>query len=282
MTDGGKEQRVFSVETLSGYLSRLNMTRVVLWLIAITIVSFAIGCGILALTEGFPRSADHGVTLLRPSTNLTPSTTTIPLDGAKAGDVTILLGAGDLTLTGNAPDSALMEVTYFPQDPAWQPDLVLETNNSRISATLTDRGEHRKKESLINHHADTWEVSLNGKIPIRLAVNLGAGENTLMLGTLNLETLSVDTGAGDTVIDLGGYQGGRFDAAIANGVGDLTLSIPRGSNTRIRVDQGIGDITGPGFIESDHTYVMPGFSASREVNEITLDQGLGSITLIAV
>lgn len=282
MTAGGKERRVISVTTLSEYLSRLNMTRVVLWLIAITIVSFAIGCGILALTEGFPRSADNGVTLLRPSTHLTPNTTTIPLEGTTAGDVTILLGAGDLTLSGNAPDSALMEVTFFPQDPAWQPDLVEEMNNSRRSVTLTDRGEHRGKESLIPHHSDTWEVRLNEKVPIRLAVNLGAGENTLMLGTLNLETLSVDTGAGDAVIDLRGYQGGRFDAAIANGVGDLTLRIPRESNTRIRVDQGIGDITVLGFVETGDVYVTPGFNSSSAVYEITLDQGLGSITLETV
>jgi len=259
----------------------ISATRIILWLVAITIVSFVIGFGILALAGGFPPSADHPLTPFRNNALLTPNTTIIPLDGATSGDVRLTLGAGDLTLQGGAPDAALMEATVFTEAGIWQPNLALGANASQKSVVITEKG-HAGKAWFAVDSPNRWEIRLSDTIPIRLDENVGAGDNTLSLGTLNLETLAVHTGAGDTTVDLSGYHGGRFDGTIKTGVGDLTLRIPRTSNTRIQVHQGIGDITENGFIRHDDTFVTPGFNTSIAVNQITLNQGVGSITLETV
>jgi len=259
----------------------ISATRIILWLVAITIVSFVIGLGILALYGGFPPSTDHPLTPFRNNALLTPNTTVIPLDGATSGDVRLTLGAGDLTIQGGAPDAALMEATVFTEAGIWQPNLALGANASQKSVTITEKG-HKGKALFAVDSPNRWEIRLRDTIPIRLEENVGAGDNTLRLGTLNLETLAVHTGAGDTTVDLSGYHGGRFDGTIKIGVGDLTLRIPRTSNTRIQVHQGIGDITENGFIRHDDTYITAGFNSSIAVNQITLNQGVGSITLETV
>jgi hypothetical protein len=259
-----------------------SATRIIFKLGAITIISFAIGFCILALSGGFPSASGHGLSPFRQDASLTPNTTTIPLDGATAGDVKLTLGAGELALQGGAPDNALMEATVFSPAPEWQPELVQAANESRKSVTLTEKG-HKGKEWFAVDSPNSWEIGLNERVPIRLDVNVGAGDSRISLGSLNLESLAVHTGAGDTTVDLGGYHGGRFDAFIKNGIGDMTLRIPRGSNTRIQVHNGIGDVAdGPGFVQKDGFFLTDGFNSSLAVNEITLNQGVGSISLETV
>ncbi len=256
----------------------ISAHRIVLWLIAITVASFIIGFGILAISG--VSSPVPGTTLspFRHAVLLSPNTTTIPLGGATAADVRLTLGAGELAVTGEAPEGALLQATVFSREAVWQPEIVQGMANGTKTIALTDKG-HKGKEWFAVDSPNTWTISLQDQVPTRLDVSVGGGNNRLYLGTLNLETLTVHTGAGDTEIDLAGYHGGRFDATVKNGVGDLTLRVPKESNTRVRVHSGIGDVSPQGFVVEDGTYVTAGFDRSRAVNEIALDQGVGSITL---
>lgn len=282
MSDGKEKTESPACIACTLHIRGISATRIILWLVAITIVSFVIGFGILALSGGFPPTSGHDVSPFRHTAALSPNTTTVPLDGATAGDVKLTLGSGELTLLDGAADTALMEATVFSAAAEWQPELTETVNNSRKSVTLTEKG-HKGKEWVAVDSPNSWEIRLTDRIPIRLEVNVGAGDTSVSLGSLNLETLAVHTGAGDTTVDLGGYHGGRFDAVIKNGVGDLTLRIPRESNTRIKVHNGIGDISEDrGFTENDGSFVTAGFNSSLAVNEITLNQGVGSISLETV
>lgn len=259
-------------------IAGFSITRIVLWLIAVTIVSFAIGFGILALSGDFPPPADQSFSPLRPTAFIAPNITTVPLDSATAANVTLTLGAGELVVGGDAPPDALMQAAVFSKAAVWQPELIQSISGSRKNVTLADKG-HKGKEWFAIHSPNRWEIRLNETVPIRLDATVGAGDARLSLGKVRLEALTVTTGAGDTTIDLDGYRGGRFDADIGNGVGDLTLRIPRDSNTRIQVSNGIGDVSGNGFIHEGGAFVTPAFNPSLPVNEITLNQGIGSVTL---
>jgi hypothetical protein len=263
------------------HIRGLSATRIILWLLAITIASFVIGFALLAVSGDLPLSSDTTHAPFRHTGLAPPNTTSIPSEGATGGDVKITLGAGDLTLQGDSPDNALMEATVFSTAAEWQPELVQTVNGSRKTVTLTEKG-HRGKEWFAVDSPNSWEIRMNDRIPVRLDVNVGAGDSDLTLGSLNLETLAVHTGAGDTTVDLSGYHGGRFDAVVKNGVGDLTLRIPKESNTRILVHHGVGDVTGNGFTGNDGTFTTTRFNSSLAVNEITLNQGVGSIILEAV
>lgn len=258
-----------------------SVTRIVLWLGAITIVSFLIGFGILALSGGFPPSGDHRFSPFKDTAFRTSSTTSVPLEGATLGDVSLTLGAGKLRVQGGAPDNALMDAKVFTKAPEWEPDLVQNINGSVKSVVMTEKG-HTGKEWFAVDSPNSWSVSLTGQVPIRLDVNVGAGDCTLDLGALTVESLAVHTGAGDTTIILGRNPGVQSDAEINVGIGDLTLRVPRDSNTRIQVELGIGDISNNGLVQDGDIYVTEGFNPAVAVNEITLNQGVGSINLETV
>jgi hypothetical protein len=266
-------------------LSGLTMTKVILWLIAITVVSFTIGFGILAFTGHFPPGSEQKATPFK-NTVLGPSNTTVfPLDGASSGEVRILLGAGDLTLDGGAKDGRLMEATVSSGLPEMQPDYSAGMNGSVRTVAMTETG-HRKKDWVMFHApeswANTWDVRLSDEVPVALVINVGTGESVITLGTTNLTSLTVNNGAGETTIDLTGYHGRQYNAQVHSGVGDLSMRIDRNSNTRIVMHNGVGDIDTRGIVQTDDHYTTAGFNPALPVNEITLTQGVGSIQLEAV
>jgi len=266
-------------------LSGLTMTKVILWLIAITIVSFVIGFGILALSGGFSPGPNPVATPFNKTALLSPNTTSFPLDGASSGAVRIILGAGDLSVHGGARPDNLMEATVYSATPGMQPDYTVSVNGSFKTLSMTETGPKKKDWVFANSPEswdNTWDVKLGDLIPVALIVNAGAGDCDILLGDTNLTVLTVNTGAGDTTIDLAGYHGGRFDAVIHNGVGDLTLRLPRESNTRILLHQGVGEIDTSGIVQKDDYYITAGFNPALPANEITMTQGVGSVQLEAV
>jgi len=266
-------------------LSGLTMTRVILWLIAITIVSFAIGFGILALSGGFTPGPEPVATPFNRTAILSPNTTAVPLDNASSGAIRIILGAGDLSVSSGARPENLVEATVYAATPAMLPEYSVSVNGSEKALSMIETG-HKKKDWVFAHAPDswdnTWDVKLSDAVPFAVTVNAGAGDCDIHLGDANLTSLTVNTGAGDTTIDLSGYHGSRFGGVIHNGVGDLTFRIPEESNTRIRLHQGVGDIESSGLAQTDDYYTTAGFTTALPVNEITITQGVGSIELEAV
>jgi hypothetical protein len=252
--------------------------RVILWLVAIAIVSFAIGFGITAVFGGFSSIANHQNSPFTHTAWITSNTTGFPLDGATSGNISIIMGAGEITVDGGTRDHALMETTVFSKAPEWQPAFSSSLDNMTKTVRMTDKG-HTGKAWFAVHSPNSWEIRITDNVPVALDVNIGAGDCRLNLGAINLNNLNVHSGAGDTEIDLGRYRGGRFDATITSGIGDLTLKVPGSSNTRITAHQGVGDITGSGLTLNNGAYVTAGYNPTLPVNEIAVRQGVGSVRL---
>jgi len=265
---------------IKGFLSGSGTTptRIILWLVAIAVVSFAIGFGILAVSGGFSPGTAHPNSPFTHTAWIASNTTDFPLDGATSGNISVTMGAGEITLNGGARDNILMEATVFSKSPEWQPDFSSALDNTTKTVRMTDKG-HTGKAWFAVDSPNSWEIRLTDNVPVSLDVNIGAGDCQLNLGSVNLHNLNVHSGAGDTGIDLGRYRGGRFDATITKGIGDLTLKVPGSGNTRITVHQGVGDITGSGFTQNNGAYVTPGFNPALPVNEIAVKQGVGSVLL---
>jgi hypothetical protein len=262
-------------------LSGLTITKVILWLVAITIVSFVIGFGILALSGELPSSPGNKVSPFRQNALVTPNSTPIPLEGATSGSIRIMMGAGEFTLGGGAGSDQLMQATVYSNAAEWQPDILSFGNGTGKTVTMIEKG-NTSRGWFAGHSPTKWEVRVNEIVPLDLNVEVGAGESRLNLGSLNLTSLVISNGAGETTIDLAGYHGGQFTGAIHNGVGDLTLRVTQGSNTRVLLHHGVGDVTIRGFEKKDETYTTAGFSPALPVTEFTISQGVGSIQLEAV
>jgi hypothetical protein len=261
--------------------SGINPVRLVLWLAAITIVSFVIGFGILAAGGGFPPAAGEDLSLFQSNAFHEPRIDSALLGGAESGSAKITLGAGRLSLGGGAPHAMFMESATFSKASEWQPDFSMSRNGSEIQVNMIEKG-HRVKEWVAVDSPNRWDIRMNEQVPISLDVGIGAGDSRLNLGALNLSALSVDTGAGDTWIDLSGYHGRRFDAVIHSGIGDLTVRVPKNSTTRIEVGSGLGEIAGSGLIRENGSFITPGYNPAHESNTIRIKQGIGSITLEGV
>lgn len=259
----------------------VGMTRIILWILAITIVSFILGLGILALSGGLSLDTGQRMSPFTTAGITVKNTTGVLLDGAGSGDVQISLGAGELTVIGGAPAGTLLEATVRSGDPGLQPDYHLSGNETKKVLVMKDTGQKTRRWMEV-HSPNTWNIQLAGDVPLDLAVRLGAGDMRLDISSLNLTTLVVSTGAGETEIDLGGYKGGRFSARLDNGVGDITLRVPRQSNTRISAHQGVGDIENRGLVQQDDFYTTVMYNPAYPVNEILIEQGVGDIRLIAV
>lgn len=252
--------------------------RVILWLIAIALVSFTTGFGILVVSGSISSAPDSANSPFVRTAWITPNTTDFLVDGATSGNISVTMGAGEITINGGVPEPVMMEATTFLKAAEWQPDFSSSLDNSAKNIRMTDKG-HTGTTWFPADSPNIWEIRITDYVPVALDVNIGAGDCCLNLGTMNLTRLNVHSGAGDTEINLVGYRGGKFDAAIVNGIGDLTLRIPRSGNTRITVHQGVGDITGSGFTLNNGAYVTAGYNPALPVNEITVKQGVGTFSL---
>lgn len=276
-----KEQKTddeFSRLVCSLNLSGLTGTKIILWLLAITIISFAIGFGILAITGALSPSAGHSGSPFIMGNMAAANTTTLALEGATAGTVQITMEAGELLVRGGAPPGAIMEAGVSGAAPRWQPEYRQSADGGVMTMSMTDPGRTGSKWFSLDP-PNQWEVALAEDVPLDLAVKLGAGDCTLELGALNLSGLSLDVGAGEATVDLGGYRGGVFSGRIDQGAGDLTVCIPRESNTRIVIDQGIGDIGYDGLVMNGTEYTTRGFDSERPAITLQIDQGVGDIRL---
>lgn len=159
-------------------LSGLTMTKVILWLIAITIVSFAIGFAILALSGGFSPGPEPTASPFNKTAFRSANITAIPRDDAPSGEIRIVLGTGDLTVRGGAPQDSLVEALVYGS-PAMQPEYTVSMNGTAKRVAMTETG-HRKKDWVFAHAPEswdnTWDVKLNDAVPFAVAVNAGAGD----------------------------------------------------------------------------------------------------------
>jgi hypothetical protein len=279
-----KEQKTddeFSRLVCSLNLSGLTGTKIILWLLAITIVSFAIGFGILAITGALAPSAGHSGSPFIMGSMAAKNTTTFALEGAAAGTVQITMGAGELLVHGGAPPGSIMESGISGTAPEWQPEYSQSAAGGVMTIIMTDPGRTESGWFSLDP-PKRWEVALAEDLPLELAVKLGAGDCTLELGGLNLSGLSLDAGTGEAIVDLGRYHGGAFSGRIDQGIGDLTVRIPRESNTRVVIDQGVGDIRYYGLVMQGKEYTTRGFDPANPAITILIDQGVGDIRLEAV
>jgi hypothetical protein len=242
------------------------------------------GTSIVAILLVVIAVAVSGCSSTSPAVVTTPETTHgfIEPDGVGSADVIIIMGAGELTVQGGADTKNLMESTVITTNPEWRPVIVYNTGNAKGNLRITQK-ENSDFKMFTGNQQNRWEILLNNAIPLSLEVKTGVGDANLNLGMLNLTSLQVKIGTGNQVIDFTGYSPTGPDSEILCGVGNITVRVPRGMNSRITIDKGLGNIRADGFLIKDGAYWVSGSpSAATTVTNIHVKQGVGSVTLVAV
>jgi hypothetical protein len=144
----------------------------------------------------------------------------IPIPDASDVDLTLSLGAGELTLNPGA-ESGLVEGTISYNVPDFKPDTTEEDGRIALEqGDLNIQGIPQFDEEVENN----WDLSL-GTTPMTLRINAGAYVGKYDLGGLSLENVYVSDGAADVNLDFSApnlIEMGVLD--YSTGASNLTLS----------------------------------------------------------
>lgn len=123
-----------------------------------------------------------------------------------------------------------------------------------------------------------WDLAVARGVPLAVTVNGGVGRYTLDLAEVTLTSLDLDIGVGNAEAML--PANGRFAVKVNGGVGSVTLHLPPGLAARVEADSGIGAVHVTGIDKvGDGAWKSPDFDAATDRADITLDVGVGAVTV---
>ncbi len=193
--------------------------------------------------------------------------------GVEKAEVEIIFASGELLLVGNA--SELMEGNFR-----------YNTKEPRISYdALGDDGylymEQKNEESVKTK--SLWDVKLGQTVPLDLQIATGGSKANLDLRQLRLQNVTVESGVGDTVINLSGEYEKGFHVSINAGVGNTTIYLPKNIAVVIKAKSGRGKITAKDLIEKErNTYVNQAYeeNTTNVILHIEVNMGIGQVEFI--
>jgi hypothetical protein len=201
---------------------------------------------------------------------------TVELEGASSADVTLSMGAGEMTV-GSSDTSALAEATFEYSNSAWRPSVSYEVKNS-VGALTIDQPEVRIKFGADN--ANLWDVRLGKGIPVNLDVHLGAGRSDLDLSQVDVRELAMSLGAGETTVDLTGPRTEDVTADIQAGIGELTVKLPKDVGVKVTgAKDGVGELNADGFKVDGDAYINDAYGTSPVTIELNVQKGVGQVNL---
>ena len=189
----------------------------------------------------------------------------IPVPDASDVDVTLSLGAGELTLNPGA-ESGLVEGTISYNVPDFKPEITEENGTIVIEqGELNISGIPQFDEDVENQ----WDLKL-GTTPMTLRINAGAYVGKYDLGGLSLENLYVSDGAADVVLDfsaLNPVEMGILD--YSTGASNVTLTHLANANFATLV-----------FKSGAGNYTLDFSGELQQDANVKIDSGLSTVRIV--
>ena len=135
-------------------------------------------------------------------TNVGPTRTTsetVQLQGAKTVDATLDMSRGKMKVRGGAAD--LLEADFTYNVKKWEPEVRYDVSDGTGELTVEQSGGWLP--TLWNTRNE-WDIRLNDKVPMDLAVKTSSGSSELDLGGLSLLGLNIDSSSGGVSASLSG------------------------------------------------------------------------------
>jgi len=208
---------------------------------------------------------------------LKSETQTVEMESAATARVQIEFPAGDLKVEGGP--SSLMDASFRYNVADWQPQVKYSESGSQGKLLVSQPGNDKLPVGgkLINE----WTIQLANDVPIDLSIRTGAGNAELDLGSLDLTSLGIETGAGVTNVYLNGSWQHDLDVSITGGVGELTVNLPVEMGVRINKETGLVNVRADGLIVDGNGYVNRAYETAPYILTLKLQAGVGSVVLIA-
>jgi hypothetical protein len=204
-------------------------------------------------------------------------TAAIPLQGATRADLRLRHGAGQLILRGGAEAQNLVEGTFTGG----------VRHSEHREGGLLDAELRVPDEIWMNgpwmfgHWAPiTWNVRLNGGVPLTLDFETGAGESRIDLSDVRAEDIRLKTGASSTEMTLPA-RAGMSRVKVQSGAASVELRIPDGVAAHIEVESGLAGITvDPArFPRVGSAYESPDYASAANKLDVKIETGVGAVDI---
>lgn len=203
----------------------------------------------------------------------------VELGDVDSVQVDIQMGIGELHVSGGEANLMDAEFSYNIED--WRPEVIYEQRGriGELQIAQPDGEINGIPDGDIEYR---WDIFLLNNVPMDMNVDLGVGESNLNLGDLYLQNLVVDTGVGETTIDLTGSVRESYDVRINGGVGKTTVYLPEGVGLKLEVNTGIGSMVINGLQKEGDSDVYTNESYGATDVNIMLDisGGIGEINVL--
>jgi hypothetical protein len=197
------------------------------------------------------------------------------LESVSRASVTITSGVSELRVTGLNDSNNLISGKI---DLAGGETASKEFAKNGDVATYELRSEWPQGRA-VNVRNHLWDLALTTRVPLNLTIEAGVGRSTLDLRDMQLSGLEVNTGVGETTINL---ATGSYKANISTGVGATTIRLPTGVAARVELERGLGAVNVRGdFDKNEDVYTSPDYATAEERIDLQVQGGVGAITLQA-
>jgi len=198
----------------------------------------------------------------------------VELGDAKAVNVMINMGAGDLELTGGADNLLETQFTYNVAN--LKPEVRYKDGMLTLKQPSTSGFPVLQG---ITGFRNEWNLRFSNQAPMDLSVALGAGTSDLKLAGLSLTGLDVNLGAGECTIDLGGDWARSLDVTIQTGAANTTLRLPNDVGVLVKVERGPSLISTSGLNHHENVYTNAAYGVAGVTMKVEIDAGIGMINL---
>jgi hypothetical protein len=200
----------------------------------------------------------------------------VELDSSELTRVHIAMGAGELEVKGGA--AKLLEADFSYNVPSWKPT-VSHTSKGTEGALEITQGSQRSTG--FSNTENRWRLVLNDAVPMDVAADVGAGQATMKLGSLNLRRVALHVGAGEVEMDLRGNPAKSYSVEVQGGVGQATVHVPASVAISATASGGIGDIKVSGLERRGDRWINARAESSPVTIQLDVQGGVGEIRLVA-
>ena len=204
------------------------------------------------------------------------SSESVELDDSEVVRVNLRMGAGDLRITDGAPK--LMRADFAYDVPSWKPEVRYSRSGKQASLTIE---QPDKNHTRLGNSKYSWDLQLNKKVPVDLALHFGAGQARLDLGSLDLRGVELEMGVGQMDVDLRGAPKHSYNVGIHGGIGEATVRVSADAGIYADAHGGIGEIKVRGLRQEDGHWVSPSFDRAENKIRIQIHGGIGEIKVVA-
>jgi hypothetical protein len=198
----------------------------------------------------------------------------IDLASAERANIELDIGAGQLNLKGDSDKLVSGDFEYNVD--SYKPVVHSSLNGTHAVVTIRQPSHN----GFGGHVTNTWNLRLNNKALLDLALNCGAGQAELNLGTIAIRTLEVHMGAGQVDLDLRGHPARDYEVNISGGVGQATVRLPQEVGIRADAHGGIGSINVSGLRKVGDHYENDLYDKTKVNLRLSVAGGIGEIRII--